>query len=124
MHHPMQVELVSDYGGQALRVTIDRSIAMLDVADLDALIEHLAMLRAKMRPEISQQISRQHQYVIEVDPCWYTEKSPLFEGAVMFFRHTGFNWTGFAVPKESLVRLIDALSQHADASTETYSMPN
>jgi hypothetical protein len=124
MHHPMQVELVNDYGGQALRVTIDRSVAMLDAPDLDALIEHLALLRAKMRPEISQQISRQHQYVIEVDPCWYTEKNPLFEGAVVFFRHTGFNWTGFAVPKDSLVRLIDALSEHADASVETNSIPN
>jgi hypothetical protein len=124
MHHPMQVELVNDYGGQALRVTIDRSAALLDAPDLDALIEHLAVLRAKMKPDIPQEISRKHQYVVEIDPCWYTEKNPIFEGAVLFFRHTGFNWTGFAVPKESLVRLIDALTEQADASHETYSMPN
>ncbi|MFC0400688.1 hypothetical protein [Paraburkholderia rhizosphaerae] len=124
MHHPMQVELVNDYSGQALRVSIDRSVAMLDAPDLDALIEHLALLRAKMHPEIPQQVSRQHKYVIEIDPCWYTEKNAIFEGAVMFFRHTGFNWTGFAVPKESLIKLIDALSQHVDECQETYSMPN
>jgi hypothetical protein len=124
MHHPMLVELVNHRDSQALRVKIDQSVAILDVSDLDALIEHLALLRAKMHPAISPQISRQHQYAIEIDPCWYTEKHPLYDGAVMFFRHTGFNWTGFAVPQESLVRLIDALSQHAEASQEMYSVPN
>lgn len=124
MSHPMQVELVNEYGDQALRVTIGRSAALLDVPDLDALIEQLALLRARMRPEVSKEVSHRHRYVVEVDPCWYTEKHPLFEGAVVFFRHTGFNWAGFAVPKESLIRLIDALTMHMEASLETNGMPH
>src|SRR5438309_11819949 len=109
MSHPMQVELINEYGDQALRVTINPSAALLDVPNVDALIEQLALLRARMRPEVSKEVSHRHRYVVEVDPCWYTEKHPLFEGAVVFFRHTGFNWAGFAVPKESLIKLIDAL---------------
>ncbi len=124
MSRPMRVELVNEYGEHALRFTIERGTALLDASDLDDLIEHLAMLRARMQPEVSETISRKHNYVIEIDPCWYTEKHPLLEGAVVFFRHTGFNWTGFAVPKESLLKLVEALAAHADASLDTNGVPN
>lgn len=124
MQRPMMVEMVNQYGVNALRVTVAQGDALLDTNQVDALIEQLSLIRAGMRPEISQKPVPAHQYPIEVDPCWYSEKHPLFEGAVLFLRHTGLGWAGFAIPKESLVRLNEALSAHADASFDTNGVPN
>jgi hypothetical protein len=120
----MMVEMVNQYGVNALRVTVAQGDALLDTNQVDALIEQLSLIRAGMRPEISPKPVPAHQYPIEVDPCWYSEKHPLFEGAVLFLRHTGLGWAGFAIPKESLVRLNEALSAHADASFDTNGVPN
>jgi hypothetical protein len=108
-----------------LCVSIDDRKALLEAADIDALIEHLAMLRAHMRPEIPKVPARTHDYVIEIDPCWHAEKHPLFEGAIVFFRHTGLGWAGFAIPTSSLLKLNEILAQHAQvAQQEVCALPN
>ncbi|CAG9224447.1 conserved hypothetical protein [Paraburkholderia tropica] len=123
MQKPMSVELVNEYGEQALCVKVDDRAALLDAAEVDGLIEELGKLRASMRPAVPDQPLRSHQYVIEIDPCWYTERNPLFDGAVLFLRHTGLGWAGFAIPTESMHRLKDALNAHEAAAQRESPMP-
>ncbi|MBN3813696.1 hypothetical protein EHZ19_25175 [Paraburkholderia bannensis] len=123
MQKPMSVELVNEYGEQALCVKVDGNTALLDAAEVDGFIEELSKLRASMRPAVPDQPLRSHQYVIEIDPCWYTERNPLFDGAVLFLRHTGLGWAGFAIPTESMHRLKDALSAHEAAAQRESHIP-
>jgi hypothetical protein len=121
MTRPMSIELVNEYGTHAVCVRIEGRSVMLEADEVDAVIEHLGMLRASMRPEIPKQPSRSHQYVIETDPCWHAERNPLFDGAVLLLRHSGIGWAGFAIPQESLVKLTEVLSNHAKAVQEAMS---
>ncbi|QBR02524.1 hypothetical protein [Paraburkholderia pallida] len=124
MHKPMSVELINEYGEHAVRVNVEGHAALLDAPEVDALIEELGKLRATMRPAVPEQPLRTHQYVLEIDPCWYTERNPLFDGAVVFLRHTGLGWAGFAIPTESMHRLKEALSAHeAAAKREAHHLP-
>jgi hypothetical protein len=109
---PMSIEMINEYGDNAVRVAVDDNSVLLAASEVDAVIERLSLLRAAMRPEVPKEPSRTHQYVIEMDPCWHTEKHPLYDGAVLFMRHTGLGWAGFALPTASLAKLNDALSKH------------
>jgi hypothetical protein len=120
----MSIEKVNEYGQHAVRIDIEGSAVLLDVAELDALIEHLAALRATMRPELPMAPVRTRQYVIEVDPCWHAEKHPLHDGAVLFLRHSGLGWAGFALPTESLAKLHHALTQQLESALEVHGMLN
>lgn len=125
MHKPMSVELINEYGQHAVCVKVNGQAALLDAANLDSLIEELAKLRARMHPAVPDHPSRTHQYVIEIDPNWYTERNPLFDGVVVFLRHTGLGWAGFAIPTESIHRLHAALAAHeAEAVREVHTLPN
>jgi hypothetical protein len=124
MTRPMSIEKVNEYGSNAVRIDIEGNAVLLDVADLDALIEHLGVLRSTMRPELPKAPLRTHQYVIEVDPCWHAEKNQMSEGAVLFLRHSGLGWAGFALPPESLSRLHHALTQQLESSFEVHGMLN
>lgn len=125
MHKPMSVELINEYGQHAVCVNVNGQAALLDAANLDSLIEELAKLRARMHPAVPDHPSRTHQYVIEIDPNWYTERNPLFDGVVVFLRHTGLGWAGFAIPTESIHRLHAALAAHeAEAVREVHTLPN
>ena len=94
------------------------------IAEEGLVLEHLSALRATMRPEVPKEPLRAHQYVIEIDPCWHAEKHPLHDGAVLFLRHSGLGWAGFALPTESLARLHHALTQQLEASLEVHGMLN
>jgi hypothetical protein len=84
----MTIEMMNEYGTHAVRIAVDEG------------------------PEVPKEPSRTHQYVIEMNPCWHTEKHPLYDGAVLFMRHTGLGWAGFALPTPSLAKLTEALSKH------------
>jgi len=122
MPGPMSIELVNQYGTRAVRVAI--ATAMLGAGDIDAVIQHLSYLRAAMRPEVPKTPSPAHQFFLEMDPCWHSEKHPLDDGAVLLFRHSGLGWTGFTLPTHSLQKLLDALTQHLAALAEEHCMPN
>jgi hypothetical protein len=124
MTRPMKIEMVNQYGKNAVRVAIEQTSILLEVEDVDAMIEHLSLVRASMRPEVPKEPSRTHQYVIEMDPCWHSQQHPLYDGAMLFLRHTGLGWAGFALPTHSLAKLSETLSKHLEASLETQGLPN
>ena len=108
----MTIDMMNEYGTHAVRIAVDEAAVLLEAQEIDAVIERLSLIRAAMRPEVPKEPSRTHQYVIEMDPCWHTEKHPLYDGAVLFLRHTGLGWAGFALPTPSLAKLNEALSKH------------
>lgn len=128
MQKPMSLELVNEYGDPAVCVNVNGQAALLDATEVEGLIEELSKLRAGMRPAVADQPLRTHQYLLEIDPCWYTERNPLFDGAVLFFRHTGLGWAGFAIPTESMQRLKEAISAHEAAAEHApsfaHALPN
>jgi hypothetical protein len=124
MTGPMRIEKINEYGKQTVLVTIGASSVALDAEDVDGVIQYLSLLRASMQPAIPDLPPRDQQYVMEMDPCWYTEKHPLYGGAVLFLRHTGLGWTGFALPPHSLARLHACVAQHLDAQEEAAALPN
>jgi hypothetical protein len=62
--------------------------------------------------------------VIEIDPCWYLDKNPLFDGVVLLLRHTGLGWAGFAIPQSSLERLQDAIVKPVPQTFEVSQIPS
>jgi hypothetical protein len=113
MHPLLSFEVINQYGLNSLLVSMEESSVLLDPADIDALIEQLGAYRSEMRPSVPMSPSRSHKYVIEKNPVWHTEGNPLLDGAVVFFRHTGLGWAGFAIPRASLVKLVEMLSTYA-----------
>ncbi|MFP3588232.1 hypothetical protein SCB29_32020 [Paraburkholderia sp. SIMBA_055] len=124
MSRPMSVEVVNAYGRQSVRIAIDDAAVLLDAEDVDAVIQHLGYLRAAMRPEVLKDPPRGQQCVIEMDPCWHSEKHLLYDGAVLLLRHSGLGWAGFALPPHSLQQLCGALTHHLAALRDEHCMPN
>lgn len=112
MKKAMAVRMINEYGAPSVCFEMDGNAALFDAEELDDLIEELSRLRSAMRPCVPETPSRTHQYVMEVNPSWYTERAPLFDGAALFLRHSGLGWAGFALPLESLQQLADALNAH------------
>jgi hypothetical protein len=92
----MSIEMMNEYGTHAVRIAVDEATVLLGAQEVDAVIERLSLIRAAMRPEVPKEPSRTHQYVIEMNPCWHTEKHPL------------------ALPTPSLAKLNEALSKHLE----------
>lgn len=124
MYQTLQVEAVQDSGRQAIRFDIGSNAAILDVQDIDLLIERLGHIRSGLLPALPQEPSRTHNYVIEIDPCWYLDKNPLFDGVVLLLRHTGLGWAGFAIPQSSLERLQDAIVKPVPQRFEASQIPS
>ncbi|ABC38419.1 hypothetical protein [Burkholderia thailandensis] len=124
MSRPMSIEMVDERGKKTVMVSIDQASVLLDPEDVDAVIQYLSLLRASMQPAIPEVPPRSQQYVMEMDPCWYTEKHPLYDGAVLFLRHTGLGWASFALPTHSLAKLHESLARHLDAEQPMFSLPN
>lgn len=107
---PITTEILNEFGNNSLLVTLGPGSAMLDVSDLDSLIENLAKIRSDLLPPSPKRLSRDHKYVVETNPRWQTVRNPLFDGLIVFFRHTAFGWVGFAIPRDTIQNLIDTMS--------------
>jgi hypothetical protein len=124
MYQTLLVEAVQDSGRQAVRFNIGSNAAILHADDVDLLIERLGQIRSGLLPALPHEPSRTRNYVIEIDPCWYLDKNPLFDGVVLLLRHTGLGWAGFAIPQSSLERLQDAIVKPAPRSFEVSQIPS
>jgi len=112
----LNIEMVNAYGDNGLRISVESESMILDVPTIDTLIEELGRLRSEMRPCVPQALSPSKQHLVELDPGWHAEHSQLLDGSVIFFRHSGLGWTCFALPRPSLEKLIETLTEHLDAS--------
>jgi hypothetical protein len=124
MRRPMKTELVSENGTPVVRLEIGDHRAHLGASDVDSLIENLGAARAAMQPAVPGRISRQHQYCVEIDPCWYAEPHPSLGRVVVFLRDTGLGWTGFSIDRDSARKLCDELSSYTDQPVAPAGMPN
>lgn len=103
-------EVFNEYGTDSVLASLGKGRVLLSAEDIDALIDNLSAHRVKLAPPITPTPSKSHKYVVENASRWHTESNPLFDGAILFFRHTGLGWNGFAIPQNSLGKLIDAIT--------------
>jgi len=120
----MNIELVDAYGNNGLRLSVESGSLILPVPTIDALIEELAKFRSEMHPSVAAEICRSKQHPVVMDPHWHAEYNPLLNGSVVFFRHSGFGWTCFALPRSSLEKLVEVLTTHLDATEAIDGIPN
>jgi hypothetical protein len=109
MSAQIEMEIMNEYGAQSLLLKMGDDSVLLEPAEIDVLIEELGNRRSDMKPYTSAQMARDRQYVVETSPVWQTVRNPLFDGLVVFFRHSGFGWTGFAIPNGSLRKLLESM---------------
>jgi hypothetical protein len=106
----LDLQIVNPYGQQALMLRHGDQSALLDVAELDALIEMLAKYRGDVEPKVPPAPVKRHQYPIESAATWRAVPNPLLDGLILFVRHTGKGWIGFGMPRVSLEELVQVLS--------------
>lgn len=102
----VQMEIVNESDVCALRVQIGRDFSLLSPREVDEIIEALGFARAELEPSVPFEIERNHQFPLETRPVWKVIIDRNFVGAVVFFRHSGYGWTGFAIPYESLKKIL------------------
>jgi hypothetical protein len=120
----MKIETVQQNGGKWLHLAIGKHDSLLDGKDVEGLIEQLSFHRSAMKPQVAEALSPTHHYTIEMHPGWYAEPHPVLNGLVLFMRHSGYGWTGFYLPKESLARLHREFRKCIAAPAKTGVLPN
>lgn len=103
----VELEIVNEYGANALMLKLGESRILLDPAEIDEIIEALGLARVDLAPAVLAEVPRGQQFPIETQPGWKMIVDPAFAGVVLFFRHSGFGWTGFAIPLHSAKRLLE-----------------
>ena len=120
----IDMEIINEYGEQSLLLKLGNDRAQLDASQLDQLVEYLSTVRSDVGPETSDTPALSHQYVIETAPRWQTVQNPLLDGLVVFFRHSGYGWTGCGLPRASIERLSEIMAplgaSHASERTRLF----
>lgn len=96
MQRPLRLEVVKEGDTSGLRMTVGEDSVVLDGEDVGDVIAEMAMHRAAMKPAVPDAVAPRHQYHITIDPCWCADLSATLDSTVLFFRHEGLGWTGFA----------------------------
>ncbi|WP_213308979.1 hypothetical protein [Paraburkholderia sacchari] len=111
----LDMEIVNEYGANSLRVRLGQDDVLLSPKEIDQIIELLGMARADVDPHVPLEVLRDRQFPLETRTTWKVIVDPGFHGAVVFLRHSGYGWTGFAIPYASLLKLLESglkLPQH------------
>lgn len=108
MTQQIKLELVNEYGKPSLLLTLDGRTAALAAEELDELIETLGLLRADLTPAPELTVSKAERYAVETNAEWHVHQTPLFDGALLFLRHSGFGWTGFGLPSGQMDLFMEA----------------
>ncbi|EDT04117.1 conserved hypothetical protein [Burkholderia ambifaria IOP40-10] len=124
MENLLKIERVDAPDAHVVKFSISSLSVLLEATEVDAVIQYLSLLRASMQPAVTATPSRTQQYVVELDPCWHIEKHPLYTGAVIFFRHTGLGWSGFALPDHSLAKMHASITQYFETELSTGTLPH
>jgi len=100
------------------------TLLQLDAKNVDELLKRLASLRAKM---VDQHPTRLDG-TVEVRPVrnmtWEDRMNALTGALVLCFRHPGFGWLHFELPKQDEARLERILRARASRKTSVVHRPN
>jgi hypothetical protein len=81
-----------------------KSSVNMDSADMDALIENFATVRAAMSDPVPEQLDPIPRLPTTEAPKWWVY-DPRPDGHMLALRHPGFGWLGFLLPQESALSL-------------------
>jgi len=81
----------------------------LSTAELDALLQAIALERAKREPPVT--LDQPLTMEAALDPKWYVSLSA--EKTFLQLRHPGFGWVGYVLPPASRAALVSFMLQHA-----------
>lgn len=124
MQRALKTSLSVKSGAKVVSLEIDEQRIDMGAPELDLVIERLCALRAAMTPAVPANVSRTHQYAIEMDPSWYVEPHPSSDAIVLFLRDSGRGWIGFCVPFADVGDLCDDLESFAYAPTLQMGLAN
>lgn len=108
MTQEIELEMINEYGDSSLLVTIGGQSAALTTDELDQFIETLGFVRADLAPAPSETVSGSDRYAVEWNIDWHIHYNPLFDGVLLFLRHTGFGWVGFGLPFAAMDLFMEA----------------
>ncbi len=100
----------------SVRVSDSEAFADLDAFQVDALIDQLAAMRAKMTPAIGAEPSSTTMKEALIDPPWRCVAQRSRHGHVIAYRHPGLGWRAIVLPLASGTQLADSLLEQAEAS--------
>jgi hypothetical protein len=109
-----QIETVNPYGEQALQLDLGGQLIRLDAAEIDHLIEALGLLRRDLTPVVAPAVSVHERYAVETAPKWQVVTHPLFDGVLLFLRHSGYGWAGYGIQAEHVPDLLGDLQRPSD----------
>lgn len=124
MQRALKTSLSVKSGRPVVSLEIDEQRVVMGAPELDLVIERLCALRATMTPAVPANVSRTHQYAIEMDPSWYVEPHPSTDAIVLFLRDSGKGWVGFCVPFAEVADLCEDLESLASAPTLQMGLAN
>lgn len=103
----IEMDLVVERGESAIQIKLGDEAVVIGPREVDELIETLGLFRVDVRPAVPSDIRRNHQFPLETQPVWQVITDHELGRVMLFFRHSGYGWTGFAMPYSSVIKLLD-----------------
>lgn len=84
---------------------------LLDAADLDDLIQRLGVMRAALADAVPERLEPSARVAAIKDPAWWCQ--PRADDIAVCFRHPGFGWLAFGMPRREAAKLAEWLTKEA-----------
>jgi hypothetical protein len=124
MQHPIRIDRMTQDGVTTISLQIGDNAFAFNGTEADALLEHLSLIRAAMRPAVPPMLSSTHSYLLEMNADWYAEPSQRMNGIVLFLRHSGYGWTGSGIPQHQLAPLLATFNAYLESPAPDHQLPN
>jgi hypothetical protein len=92
-----------------LRDGIEMGVQRLTAAEVDAFLQTITNLRAKMAPGVARQAPDAPCGVV-ADPVWAIQTHPASSDKILALRHPGSGWLSFLLPEKAALALARALT--------------
>jgi hypothetical protein len=79
--------------------------AELDAAEIEALIDQLAVARAALAPMVPADVDPGTRVRVLSDPRWVIPADDQYDGRVLALRHPGLGWLGFLFPRPEALQV-------------------
>jgi hypothetical protein len=124
MQHPIKIDRTTENGVEKISLQVGDTLFIFDGLEADALLEHLSLIRAAMKPAIRAELSATHSYLIEMNAAWYAEPHHQMNGIVLFLRHSGYGWTGSIIQQDQIAPLLATFNAYLELPAHEHQLAN